>query len=172
MASNLTFSLKDRDGVEHLYTVTPHSPLEDGMDVLTVLLQLGAGPAAQAFFAAARVSEEERLQAEAAVKAGGEPDPSAGQIRWGDVFDNIDLPAAVESFQAGLVQSGGMKRLAPLVLKHTFRDGTRLFDARTGKALGFDSAYGMNYGEMVAAVREVERINGFFASLAGFGFGA
>jgi hypothetical protein len=71
---------------------------------------------------------------------------------------NIDASALV----TGLKSAGGIRRLAPMVLKHTMREGTKLNKA------GIETAYIGNYGELSKAVWEVINRNHFFDLVLGF----
>lgn len=71
---------------------------------------------------------------------------------------NIDAAALV----TGLKSAGGVRRLAPMVLKNTLRDGVKLNKA------GIELAYIGNYGELSQAVWEVINRNHFFDLVLGF----
>lgn len=121
------------DDVE--YSMTPHNPME-GLEVIDLLLTLGIGPAL------------------AALTGLDESDDAS--------LSDLDIPSLTSALQAGLRGAGGISRLAPLVLKHTYRGEVKL------DAEGINESYTQNYGELSRAVFEVIKRNGFFDALLGF----
>lgn len=138
---------KDRETgepVEHTYVVAKHGGT-DGIAVIDKMLELGAGPIISALFGAMSLSE-----------SGGVKEDLRGAL------GKIDPSAMASALQQGLRASGGLKVLAPMLLKHTRRNGVLLTAAE------IDIAYAANYGELIKALSKVFEINGFFDVLAIF----
>ena len=162
---DLFFSLKDREGNIHEYVVAPHAGM-DGLSVIDAMLAIGMGPLIEAAFAAIRASEEQR----AAGKAVGKTDVQIQEsFSLAEVIEKVDVENLVVSAQQGIRSAGGMSTLAPLVMRHTTRDGVNLFSGKTGRlnSAQFDIAYTQNCGELRAAFLKVMEINNFFELLAG-----
>ncbi len=144
------FELQDSQGNSHKYIVIPHG-WDDGLEVVDALLDIGLGPVAELFYA----------QAVEAARATSGKNVPVTEIDVRQMLENFNRKEAVKSVRDGLRTSGGMKRLAPLLLKNTHRDGESL----TGAQLM--SVFPQNWGELRAALLKVMEINGFFELLAG-----
>lgn len=143
MSSIETFTLKDSAGNEHAYVVAKHGGTA-GMAVIETMLELGAGPIISALFSSMSVANN---------GVTGDLKAALGQI---------DVAAVSESIQKGLRATGGLTKLAPMLLAHTHRDGVLL------NPTAIDIAYAANYGELMKALAKVFDINGFFDVLAIF----
>ncbi len=143
-----TFELQDAKGNNHQYIVIPHG-WDDGLDVVDALLDIGLGPVAELFYAQAMQSAKQAM-----------PNGEAS-IDTTMMLKNFDRKEAVKSIRDGLKSSGGMRKIAPLILKNTHRDGEPL----TGVQLM--TVFPQNWGELRAAMLKIMEINGFFALLAG-----
>lgn len=75
----------------------------------------------------------------------------------GDGLAAIDSAAVTRALQT----SGGLTKLAPMLLAHTTRDG-KFLDRK-----GIEVSFPRKYGEMMKACMEVIKINGFFDVLHG-----
>jgi hypothetical protein len=134
-----TFSVPDRSGVVHHYTLDLHGGTE-GFGISASLLAAGLPALAEglqgiiADSGAATVAE--LLDSPAAMRL----------LKAGDVAER--LQAALRSLDLGA--------LAPVVLKHTQRDGERL----SNRAV-FDRVYQGNYDELYQALWRVTMLNGF-----------
>lgn len=144
----LMFTLKDRDGAEHHYIVTPHTPSQ-GFAVIDSLLALGVGPICEAM-------------AGAATYAGSAEDEEGAKVAIADMVKAMDIEAMAAGIQKGLVASGGTGKIVPMLLKYTTRDAVPL-----NGSTNIDIAYTRNLGELARAVRKVIEINGFFDALLG-----
>ena len=145
-----SFEFADAQGANHKYIVIPHG-WEDGLEVVDALLDIGLGPVAELFYAQAM---------EAARATSGKNVPIT-EIDVRQMLKNFDRKEAVKSVRDGLRTSGGMKRLAPLLLKNTHRDGHPLTEAQ------LMGVFPQNWGELRSALLKVMEINGFFELLAG-----
>ena len=72
---------------------------------------------------------------------------------------SIDAAAAGAGVTAAWQRAGASAKMIPLLMANTWRDGKRL-----SSEAALDSAYTLNLGEQLAALREVESYNGFFAA--------
>lgn len=68
---------------------------------------------------------------------------------------DLDVSAIQEQFAKGF-----LRKNAPLLLKNTFRDGKKLSESNNM------ACYNANYGELVRAIVEVEKANGFLHALS------
>lgn len=144
------FELNDAQGKAHQYVIIPHG-WEDGLDVVDALLDIGLGPVAELLYA----------QAMEAAKVANKSDAPGANIDMSAMLKNFDRKEAVKSIRDGLRTSGGMKRLAPLLLKNTHRDGQPLTQSQ------LMGVYPQNWGELRSALMKVMEVNGFFELLAG-----
>jgi len=142
------FELNDAQGKPHQYIVIPHG-WEDGLDVVDALLNIGLGPIAELMYATAMNSAKETSEA-----GGASVDTEA-------LLANFDRKEAVKSIRDGLRTAGGMRKLAPLLLKNTHRDGEPLNGASVMQV------FPQNWGELRDILAKIMEINGFFALLAG-----
>lgn len=125
-------SIADDDGAPHAYLISLH-PAVDGQRVVMHLAGLLAGPLA-GLVAASRGSVAGLLEAD---------------------LGSLNLSGAAAQLGQALL-SDAPPRLVRELLKLTVRDGKRLADD-----LVFNAAFTGNYGELLAALVEVVKVNHF-----------
>lgn len=158
------FTLKNREGEDIPYIVTPHT-YPDNMDVLDAMLELGLGPLVESGFAAFKISAKKKGKPEAGESKDDENKASV-TIDMTEIFENMDRAAVVKDVKDGFRRLG-MRTLTPMLLKFTTRDGKRLIDS-DGSTHRLDQAYVRNYGELAQVIQEVIKYNDFFSALASF----
>lgn len=151
------FRLTDAAGQPHLYEIDLHR----GSEGLRLSLQLGSLLVEPL---AAAVGPMLPGMIEAAVK-GGKLDKqalAASLLDDPDTLRSLDLSGVGRAVQQAALSLPDETVYA--VLRYTNRDGKPL--VASGRAtLDFDAAYQGNYGELLRAVWEVARANGFFPGL-------
>jgi hypothetical protein len=151
-----TFTLQDRDGQPHTYTVQLHRGSEGAPLALQLLalvvepVAAGAGPVI-----VQGLGNTKGKGAAAVAELASDP----------QLLEALDIP----QLSAGVRQA--LLGLRPAVmyqlLRYTNRDGRPLTsaDGRQASAL-FDQAYAANYVELARALWEVCQANGFFPGLS------
>jgi hypothetical protein len=150
---NAQFVIKDADGNDRRYEVTPHNAVQ-GQAIMWDLVALGAEPVARLADSALK-SEEVVAGLASALASGG-----VGKLLDGgavELLGGIDLGAVGADVKRAIV-SMPMQRLTRDILRHTTREGRALSDDTV-----FGLAYQANYGELLRAVWEVVKINRFLS---------
>lgn len=135
----LEFTLKDADGIEHRYLVTPHRP-QAGTRIVHQLFAVFA-PAALGIIPPGMIR---------ALQSG----KGAGEL-----MAQIDLAAAGPALSLAL--SSLPADIEAAILSEATRDGKPLKNEHH-----FSAAYARNYWEMMQAVQKITVYNGFFGPLA------
>jgi hypothetical protein len=138
-ASPHTFELLDEDGAVHTYVVTPHVGRAK-YAVLFMIVSCGLGPLMQSLVAA-----------------------QDSQGSTADILRSVDGSKLAADICDGIVRSGGLSTVIPLLLQHTIRDGKAL-----NSESALDLAYTRNDGEAIQACMEVVAYNRFFKGLGRF----
>jgi len=155
-----TKTITSSDGTEYTYTCTPH-PAEEGVDLLPVLLTIGA-PLLGAIVGGG-AGPKSKSDAEAmldALESGGGEGLDAE-------LDGAALAGAVRAFALEFARAGGSK-LCKKMLAHTIRDGPGADGSnkaiKVGDKAGFSAAYQGNYAELIQAIAFAIQVN-FLPSL-------
>ena len=157
MSAPHTFHLSNSEGRSIEYMLTPHDPLNGGIDLMLNLLALAMKPLGRlldsnvAFIAKSVTSKG--IEGFLSQDLGALAEVELGAASFGD------------DFAAFLARVSGPK-LIQEVLKETYRDGKHLADPAV-----FNAAYTRNYGEMIGAFKEVVKYNGFLDTLLTFAEG-
>ncbi len=142
------FQLTDRKGATHHYRVELH-PHKEGFALATTMLRIIGPGAARTLFTAVQ-------NAGGALGGGDTPEDKARQEQTlMDILGRLDVDEIVQTGLDNLVACGGLGEILPKLLTYTFRDGALL---NTEMAL---NCYAGNYGEAIAAAKEVIAHNGF-----------
>lgn len=151
------FSLDDRAGKAHQYRVEPH-PAGVGAALALRVQALATEPLVEVLRTIASAPGLQRLGT--ALQEGSEQDTTALLAdAAGDLLrtvKDLDLSTIGRTLSGMLATKDGPD-LVKQILARTWRDGRSL-----GEPMDFDAAYQANYGEMLRAVFEVVRYNGFF----------
>lgn len=146
------------------YTCTPHAA-EDGVDLLPVLMTIGA-PILGGLFGAGEAPSEGAAM-EALSMLGGE----GGGEGLDAELDGAKIEAALRGFAIEFAKAGGSK-LCRRVLMHTVRtpeEGERAFNL--GKPADFNESFQANYLELGQALVFAIRVNYLPSSRASSGGG-
>jgi hypothetical protein len=151
---NAQFVIKDADGVDRHYEVTPHNAVQ-GQAIMWDLVALGAEPMARLASSALKSEEVVAALASTLAEKGG-----AAKLLDGGVVEllgDIDIGAVGADLKRAIM-SMPMAKLTREILRHTTREGRPLSDDTA-----FGLAYQANYGELLRAVWEVAKINRFLS---------
>lgn len=155
-----TKTITGANGNEYTYTCTPH-PAEEGVDLLPVLLTIGA-PLLGAIVgggAGTKTKGDAAAMLDALEAGGGEGLDAE--------LDGAAIAEGVRAFAVEFARAGGSK-LCKKMLAYTIRDGpgadgaNRVF--KVGDKAGFSAAYQGNYGELIQAIAFAIQVN-FLPSL-------
>jgi len=145
MDNSKQFSLVDSAGESHSYVVVAHEPMP-GWGIMMELAAMVSDPLASALGAllSSGQSVESFLDSDAGAQA----------------IEGLDLQNAGERISHQLRTTDSQK-LIRSILAHVSRDGEKLVDSNGSITGAFNLAYTRNYGEMVKAVWEAVKFNGF-----------
>jgi len=143
--NELEFTLTDREGEDRAYVIQTMA-FDDAMEVVEVLLGMGIGPLLSIFMSPQ------------IMRADG--DEEASQKALESAVAETDFGAMGRDVMSGLQSAGGLRKMAPLLLKGVYRDGKDL-----GKRMERDAAYAGNWKEFRQALQKVFEHNGFFELL-------
>lgn len=138
-----TFTLTDSSGKPHTYTVQPH-PAGEGTRLVITLMGLAGEPLG-------RVLNSNLAGLVGKVQSG----EVNLESNVNDLLQDIDFSSVARDLRLALAAVDGLQLFQDL-LKYTHRDGYPL--AESGH---YDAAFQQNYGELLKAVWEVIKRNGF-----------
>jgi hypothetical protein len=130
------FTLEDSEGESHTYQLTLHSPLDGGLKIVNRLVTVLSGPLVKVI----------RTFVDGNVGLDSE---------MTEVLSNIELEDEIKSCISEMDED-----MIHEIMKKVNRDGEDL-----DKEHAFNRAYRGNYGELMEAVWEVVRANGFLSSV-------
>ena len=152
------FALRDRDGATHAYTCAMH-PADTGQRIMLRLLAALAEPLTAAVAVA---TKSPKLVARLQSIAGDAGDRTEIVPLLLELLPHLDLSALGAQVAVAIREIDDPAFIAA-VLEHTTRDGQPI-GGRAGET-AYAHAYRGNYGELIAAVSEVVRSNGFLSVL-------
>lgn len=158
MSQTSTFSLQDAQGTSHVYECTRHRGSE-GLPLAMLLGSLIVEPLAAAVGPVLTTTLE---------SVSGQGDKGAvleAVLDNPDALKALDLPGVARAVQAAMVALP--ESTVYSLLRYTNRDGKPLVDQGRPSET-FERAYPGNYMELLKALWEVARWNGFFPALGTF----
>jgi hypothetical protein len=133
-----------RNGGEVEIVIHPHG-FDDAMEVLDMMVKLGIGGIISMVLSSTKIKE-------------GETDPES---RLEEARSSLDPEAITTTLIEGLERSGGLRRMAPLLLKYARANGDSLSDPEVRNRV-----FMRHYGDLTKVLRRVIDYNGFFEALS------
>lgn len=149
----IRFKLRDADGVEHVYDLTPHTHSQ-GQQLFWALMAMGVEPIVQAldvFMRSKALAKGTQLS--------DLLDRDTSEV-VSEILGDADLGALGPALRRSLV-STPLDVIGRDLLRYTNRDGKPLSDEMV-----IDQAYQRNWGEYVQALWKSVEINRFFGPLS------